>query len=90
MRRRYVPRRAWSGRAPVPPPAPPVAPPTVVEEVVEERADPYGVGPFPADPLGPGPRPEVAPWARSIWFWLLLLGIVAIVAVALLLATQSR
>ena len=86
MRRRYVPRRSL----PVPPPRP-IARPPVYEEVVEEtRADPYATGPFAADAFDPGPPPEIAPWARNVWFWLLLLGIVAVVVVALVLATQSR
>jgi hypothetical protein len=89
MRHRYVPRRSSYRRAPVPPP-PPVAHPPVYGEVVEEsRVDPYATGPFVGDPFDPGPRPEVAPWARNVWFWLLLLGVVAIVVVALVLATQS-
>jgi hypothetical protein len=84
MTRRYVPRRRRYRRAPAPPSA--VERTTAHEEVVEERSG----TPLAADPFDPGPRPEVAPWARSVWFWLLLLGVASVIVVALVLATQSR
>ncbi len=83
MTRRYVPRRRRYRRAPAPPSA--VERTTAYEEVVEERSG----TPLAADPFDPGPRPEVAR-ARSVWFWLLLLGVASVIVVALVLATQSR
>ena len=76
MTPRYSPRRSWYRRRPVVPP-----PARVYEEIVED---------FGPDPYPPGAPLEPAPWARSVWFWLLLLGIVVVVGVLILLAAESR
>ena len=70
------PRRSWPYRYRRRPPPPP---PLYEESIVE-----YGDVPPPEPPVP-------APWARTVWFWLLLLGVVAILIalIALVAATDD-